>query len=98
MEDGAAAGARLIGLRKYITRDDTPFLPILQGMTLQLQGITLPSLLIRPNTALAAVLRAARDRRLRTLLKRHKREDGMVPIMGHRASIHLDDRRTGFVR
>jgi len=45
-----------------------------------------------------AVLRAARDRRLRTLLKRHKHEDGMVPIMGHRASIHLDDRRTGFVR
>ena len=37
---------------KGITRDNTPVLLILQGMTLQLQGIALPSLLTSQGTAL----------------------------------------------
>ena len=48
--DGGSAGPRgqahldIVGahLKRAITRDYTPFLLTLQGMTLQLQGITLP--------------------------------------------------------
>ena len=38
----AAAEARRHPVKRGITRDYTPFLLILQGMTLQLQGIALP--------------------------------------------------------
>ena len=40
-----------------ITRDYTPFLLILQGMALQLQGIALPSLLISKGRSLTCVSR-----------------------------------------
>ena len=39
-------------LRREITREYTPLLLILQGMTLQLQGMTLPPLLILQDTGL----------------------------------------------
>ena len=38
----SASAIQLTPAKRGITRDYTPFLLILQGMTLQLQGITLP--------------------------------------------------------
>ena len=48
-----------IAASRGITRDCTPFLLILQGMTLQLQGMTLPSLLTLQGRSLTCVTIAA---------------------------------------